>query len=103
MVGFQPTLDIVGMVIYATELILWIGVFACGGYFNLAPWVRERMSARLAAQEQAQLQLQQQQQERERNGGIALHDLPSSTSVFRTVSTGDEGIVRRTQTGKVQA
>jgi hypothetical protein len=33
---FQPTLDVLGMVIYATELVLWIGVFMCGAYYSLA-------------------------------------------------------------------
>ncbi|OTA06036.1 hypothetical protein A9Z42_0067570 [Trichoderma parareesei] len=40
-VFFQPELDILGMVIYGTELALWIGVFACGGYFNLLPWIKQ--------------------------------------------------------------
>lgn len=31
-VFFQPKLDILGMVIYGSELVLWLGVFACGGY-----------------------------------------------------------------------
>lgn len=31
-VVFQPKLDILGMVIYGSELVLWLGVFACGGY-----------------------------------------------------------------------
>ena len=46
---FQPTLDILGMVIYGTELVLWLGVFACGGYFNFAPWVRRKRSDRTGA------------------------------------------------------
>jgi hypothetical protein len=43
-VFFQPTLDILGMVIYGTELVLWLGVFVCGGYYNLLPWIRKRRS-----------------------------------------------------------
>ena len=88
---FQPTLDILGMVIYATEFVLWCGVFACGGYFNLAPWVRQKISARS----------QRKQAERneivmgDRNEGaaegvsndVALHQIPSSTTVFRTPSS----------------
>lgn len=31
-VFFEPELDILGMVIYGSELVLWLGVFACGGY-----------------------------------------------------------------------
>lgn len=36
---FEPRLDVLGMVIYASELVLWMGVLACGGYYNLRPWV----------------------------------------------------------------
>lgn len=83
---FQPTLDVLGLVIYGTELALWIGVFACGGYFNLVPWVRKKLetsksnifanvSSRITGRSQG-------------IGEIALHDLPSSTSVFRTPSGG---------------
>ncbi|RAL62973.1 hypothetical protein DID88_004060 [Monilinia fructigena] len=42
-VFFQSHLDILGIVIYASEFILWCGVFACGGYFNLLPWIKRRM------------------------------------------------------------
>ena len=31
-VFFQPSLDVLGMIIYGSELVLWLGVFACGGY-----------------------------------------------------------------------
>ncbi|KAI6756242.1 hypothetical protein HG530_011978 [Fusarium avenaceum] len=41
-VFFQHELDILGIVIYATEFVLWCGVFACGGYYNLLPWARKR-------------------------------------------------------------
>lgn len=39
---FQEHLDILGIVIYTTEFVLWCGVFACGGYFNLLPWLKIR-------------------------------------------------------------
>ncbi|KAF7856048.1 hypothetical protein EAF04_010004 [Stromatinia cepivora] len=39
---FQSHLDILGIVIYASEFILWCGVFACGGYFNLLPWIKSK-------------------------------------------------------------
>ncbi|KAA8577102.1 hypothetical protein EYC84_007106 [Monilinia fructicola] len=42
-VFFQSHLDILGVVIYASEFILWCGVFACGGYFNLLPWIKRRI------------------------------------------------------------
>jgi PQ loop repeat len=42
-VFFQPTLDILGMVIYGSELVLWTGVFSCGGWYNLRPWLRKKI------------------------------------------------------------
>jgi hypothetical protein len=39
---FQRDLDIFGLVIYGTELVLWLGVFACGAVYNLPPWIRSR-------------------------------------------------------------
>ena len=84
---FEPTLNILGMVIYGTELILWTGVFVCGGYFNLVPWLKMQVSRRRRVHDE---QIAQSLQ----NTGIALHDLPSSTSVFRTASHSD-GAVRR--------
>lgn len=39
---FQPHLDILGLVIYGTELVLWIGVMVCGIYFSLWPWIRDK-------------------------------------------------------------
>lgn len=78
--AFQEHLDILGIVVYGTELSLWIGIIVCGGYFNLAPWVQRTVSDR-----------------RQRRGDdptsvgvsndISLHDMPSSTSVFRTPSS----------------
>jgi len=43
-VFFEPHLDIQGMVIYGTELVLWLGVFACGAWFNLRPWTMARLN-----------------------------------------------------------
>ena len=42
-VFFQPRMDVLGMVIYGSELALWIGVFACGGWYNLKPWLGRRI------------------------------------------------------------
>ena len=41
-VFFQLKLDVLGIVIYGVELVLWLGIFACGGYYNLRPWLREK-------------------------------------------------------------
>jgi hypothetical protein len=79
-------LDILGMVIYATELVLWIGIFACGAYYNLAPWLKEvRSGCRSQAPDQAQ----------DTRPGVTIHDLPSSTSVFRTTSGDMDEAVRQ--------
>jgi hypothetical protein len=75
---FQPSLDVLGLVIYGVELFLWIGVFACGGYYNLTPWIRGKMVKNGSKHEPTQ----------QRSGSTAItqHDMPSSTSVFRTTS-----------------
>lgn len=80
-VVFQPQLDILGFVIYSTELVLWIGIFACGGYYNLVPWIKRRMDKRGSGSPEAIDAAVRAQT------GIAMHDLPSSTSVFRTPSS----------------
>lgn len=74
-VVFQPKLDILGLVIYGTELILWIGIFACGGYYNLVPWITKKQRERRASIHEG------------RPNAIGVHDSPSSTSVFRTPSS----------------
>ncbi|OAQ69345.1 PQ loop repeat protein [Purpureocillium lilacinum] len=37
-----PPVDVLGVVIYATELLLWMGVLGAGGWYNLRPWVRRK-------------------------------------------------------------
>jgi hypothetical protein len=93
-VVFQPKLDILGMVIYATEFVLWCGVFACGGYFNLVPWVRTKLSEReQKKQEEERAQRGNgatEQMETENEGtsqDVELSRIGSSTSVFRTPSS----------------
>jgi hypothetical protein len=82
------------MVIYATEFILWLGVFACGGYFNFAPWLRQKISRRPVLREStsdsvaATVTLEQRLGESTGvSTDIALQRLSSSTSVFRTPSS----------------
>lgn len=74
---FQPKLDVLGLVIYGTELVLWIGIFACGGYYNLVPWIRQKQRERSASVHES----------RRAQNGVSIHDAPSSTSVFRTPSS----------------
>lgn len=73
---FGPAIDVLGMVIYGTELVLWLGIFACGGVFNLAPWLEWRSKRRSQVQREPEPE------------PVALHPMPSSTSVFRTASGG---------------
>lgn len=74
---FGSTINILGMIIYGSELALWLGVFACGAIFNLLPWLKTH-SKRLETPQEP----------------ISLHPMPSSTSVFRTAS-GSEVVERR--------
>lgn len=83
---FQPSLDVLGLVIYGAELLLWIGVFACGGYYNLTPWLRGKM-AKSGRHGSTQ----------ERPNAITQHDIPSSTSVFRTPSGNSVELRARTR------
>ncbi|TVY45834.1 Uncharacterized protein LSUB1_G000090 [Lachnellula subtilissima] len=99
----KPKLDILGIVIYATEFALWCGVFACGGYFNLRPWVKMKLSERERAQkrdrdggsgEQEEVEVEVEVQEGaqvsqgvEMNGNGNGNGVGSSTSVFRTPSS----------------
>ena len=94
-VFFQPTLDVKGIVIYGTEFVLWLGVFACGGYFNLLPWLSKvcSNSRSLPPDSQTVPEPNASTTERRSTPGITMHDLPSSTSVFRTPS-GDTIVAR---------
>lgn len=96
---FQPALDVLGMVIYGTELVLWIGVFACGGYYNLPPWVQTRLKRRKGDVDGGGVLSPVGSKASGRKTGmvpepVALHDLPSSTSVFRTPS-GELDMIRQ--------
>ncbi|KAI9801230.1 MAG: hypothetical protein M1825_003504 [Sarcosagium campestre] len=73
---FQPSLDVLGLVIYGTELVLWIGVLLCGGYYNILPRLRRGIEVRAEAATIGH----------SNNAEISLRDLPSSTSVFQTPS-----------------
>ena len=86
-VVFQPSLDVLGIVIYGSELVLWLGVFACGGYFNLRPWLRSRVKV----EQRATLELPASEGTDRGAVSSALDDLTprsvsSSSTVFRTAS-----------------
>ncbi|KAL3418540.1 hypothetical protein PVAG01_10256 [Phlyctema vagabunda] len=87
-VFFQPKLDILGIAIYASEFILWCGVFACGGYFNLLPWIRQKRGDRTRESLQhGGLPIENQVSRSAVSNDISLHRVPTSTSVFRTPSS----------------
>ncbi|EOA84972.1 uncharacterized protein SETTUDRAFT_90615 [Exserohilum turcica Et28A] len=99
-VVFQPTLDILGIVIYGTELALWIGIFICGAYYNLVPWIVSKIDDKKSRQVPRgngvchSAHLGGHEEGPGVTSGIALHDLPSSTSVFRTPS-GNMQVIQR--------
>lgn len=76
---FEPKLDILGIVIYASELTLWLGVFACGGWYNLVPWARRKRSQLRRSQRDEAVENADGQQE--------LDDMGTSTGVEDTAST----------------
>jgi len=107
---FQPSLDILGIVIYSTEFVLWCGVFACGAWFNLRPYLvsklaKRRESRRVASISMNGIDVQDGNVTGAGNsdGGMGdeevafderLRRLGSSTSVFRTSGSFIEGSER---------
>ncbi|EMC95742.1 hypothetical protein BAUCODRAFT_123040 [Baudoinia panamericana UAMH 10762] len=80
---YEQRVNVLGLVIYSVELVLWIGIFACGGYYKLLPWLQSIVAGRRSRIARPEDTFQGQT-------SIAIHDLPSSTSVFRTPSTEHE-------------
>ncbi|KAI4730378.1 PQ loop repeat protein [Aureobasidium sp. EXF-10728] len=78
-VFFQPRLDVLGIVIYGTELVLWLGIFACGGYYNLRPWIQRQRTSRTQSSNA-------DEDEQDAVDGISLRRVTSSTSAFSTSS-----------------
>lgn len=37
--ALHPSFDVLGAVIYGTELALWVGILICGVVFNLWQWL----------------------------------------------------------------
>jgi hypothetical protein len=74
---FERHLDVLGMVIYGSELVLWLGVMAAGGYYNLIPWARHRLQ---------QWMSNRQQRNHATSSPYEITHARSSSSVFRTAS-----------------
>ena len=90
-VAFEPSINILGFVMYGAEFVLWCGVFACGFWFKVIPLVRSKLQSTrktLGPNLQSAATLAT-------HG--TLHDIPSSTSVFRTASSDFELRERQTQ------
>lgn len=79
---FEPRLSAVGLVAYSVEFVLWMGVFACGGYYKLLPLLKRSVTG----ERPNSTAVHEANPSDVNSDGIALHDLPSSTSVFRTPS-----------------
>jgi hypothetical protein len=106
-VFFQPKLDVAGMAIYGTELLLWLGVFACGGYFNFLPWAlkelktHKRTKIQLGNMDRVDTASKAEASDFQQPAtAIALHDMPSSTSVFHTPSGSISSVRERTLTSR---
>lgn len=94
-VVFQPKLDVLGLVIYGTELGLWIGIFICGAHYNLRSWVSARKEQKVSQQfGMTRVSRTDGLEASAVATSMALDALPSSTSVFRTHS-GDLEVVRQ--------
>ncbi|TKA74077.1 hypothetical protein B0A55_05228 [Friedmanniomyces simplex] len=78
---FEPKLNILGLVIYNVEFVLWMGIFACGGYYKLLPALKRKMKRRWSTGRSASTP-----HEAHSGNAVAMHEMPSSTSVFRTPS-----------------
>lgn len=100
---FQPSLDPKGMAIYATEFLLWCGIFACGGYYNFLPWLQRKWSGRISQDVGSAAPITTPPRGDVPQDGhgstqlVVLHDNPSSTSVFSTPPGA--GFVSRARTG----
>jgi hypothetical protein len=79
---FETELDVLGMVIYGSELVLWIGVMAAGGYYNLTPWLRQRV-------EQHRSQRVQRSGDEADAAVYQNSAAQSSSTVFRTASSNE--------------
>lgn len=44
-VAFEPSISILGFVMYGTEFVLWCGIFACGFWFKWVPWLKRQRKA----------------------------------------------------------
>ncbi|KAJ5117282.1 hypothetical protein N7526_011391, partial [Penicillium atrosanguineum] len=77
---FGLKVDVLGVVIYGTELGLWTGIFVCGGIFNLVPWAKAR------SKREMEVEIEMEPEPEPEPEPMVLDRVPSSSSVFRTAS-----------------
>ncbi|KAM0815986.1 putative PQ loop repeat protein [Seiridium cardinale] len=82
-VFFQSRLDILGIVIYGSELVLWLGILACGGYYNFMPWLSQKRRRRRDPSYSEGVD----EQSGQTTGNDPLDLSRSSSTVFRTASS----------------
>ncbi|KAL1311563.1 hypothetical protein AAFC00_001681 [Neodothiora populina] len=93
---FHPSIDVLGIVVYGVEFILWMGIFACGGYYNFRPWLQQRLGPASSNGDVSPSSIPEVSNNANmETAGIALHDLPSSTSAFRTTSAENDIVSTR--------
>lgn len=97
---FEPRLNILGIIIYGVEFVLWCGIFAAGGYYNLRMWMSERVSERgrevPRRDESMRVGVHGARQDHNGHGAVMHHENASSTSAFRTASLdGGVGVQQR--------
>jgi PQ loop repeat len=80
---FEPRLDVLGMVIYGSELVLWCGVMACGGYYNFRPWIRNQLHRRASKRRARHISGEHHMYSQNEDEAVGR----SSSTVFRTASS----------------
>ncbi len=90
-VFFQPDLDILGMVVYGSELALWIGVFACGGYYNFRPWLGKKVKRYRGAEGEGSDEAEEARSTALQEANVERRSSASSSTVFRTASMQSVG------------
>ena len=84
----QPTVDVLGVAIYATELFLWIGIMACGIGFclwrQLYPEARDQRADERSQRDEGIVLCESLMLGEIGGGTFTLHALSSTVSVFST-------------------
>ena len=98
-------LDILGLVVYGSELVLWMGVMACGVWFNLRPWVKTRMTARAHPDQvnRSGVSPEAELHEQVQHGSSSTPASIRSSSTYASLSSYTSGSVFRTASGRLNS